>query len=265
MSGLEYYDVSGYINSNVALGGAGATKMEEDFDMPTAPMYKDGRTYNGRCAVWLKEVVFEGRSNNNQLRMRTFLNTSSQLGIVLSTPSLNQIPLLVNKGQPFPGPVAFPPNVVGTKIQTSFGGSQPVILKFFPNEGKSLQITNTGGTGGVEAVDYLATTAFVGTTSGNVGTDGYYPAVNTLIPNQPTKLMYVNHNVGDMAYANITGNVWGSSLNISLVRQYLSFAESGVWVDSAGIDNPIYFVLTIKPLTNDPIYNGMPLDDKQRL
>ena len=257
MSGIEFYDVSGYIDSDTG-NGVGGTKMEGSFSLPTAPMYRDGKSYNGKCAVWLKSVVLDGFNNDNQLNLRTTLEHASSLGLVLSTPSLNQLPLLVNKGQVFPGGSVNPPIQADTKIQTSFGGSQPVILEFFPNT-KPLVLTHTHG---LEVGDTLSTVA-TGTGDGSAGN---YPAYREFLGSQfHFKTIYDNPNVGDMAYASICNNLWGSELDVALVKHYVAHSKSGIWLNATGLDNPVYFVLTIKPLTNDPVYNGMPEDDKQRL
>jgi len=65
---------------------------EVDLKFPTAPMYIEGDTYNGRCKVWLKYASFpEGDA-------KAFLATLGNInaGLELTTPAINRFTLNVD-------------------------------------------------------------------------------------------------------------------------------------------------------------------------
>ena len=73
MSGIDYYSFSGQI---VPQSAPNATVFTE-LNMPTAPMYRDLETYNGRCAVWLKYIGMSSIGASQTLTIRDFLESTT--------------------------------------------------------------------------------------------------------------------------------------------------------------------------------------------
>lgn len=258
MSGIDYYSFSGQIvpqtNPNV--------KVETQLNIPTAPMYRDLETYNGRCAVWLKHIGFCGRSaNQNAGTIRDFLNETTPIFVMKGCASLNQIALQTNKGQPYIDGTdsqvfAFP------SLRTEARGGFRDATFLCPFNTNHLELNNGDG---LEAGDFYHQVASDANGGGAGGTgDGTgvnAPASTLLLDNAKFFTEYHNPSVGNMGEAVIVNNLWGSSINFTLEGIKKSKFFAGQVVGLRNYEADVNFEIVVKPLKNEPIYRGLP-DEK---
>jgi hypothetical protein len=260
MSGTEYYHIKGYIAPEEEKTGA-STKMEALLDLPTAPMYRDLDTYNGKCAIWLKHICLANADGAEGAIIRTFFSQVCPVLVMKGCPSLNQLGLVVNRGLNWNTAPPSSPFLLsaGSSRLEGRGGFRDASF-YCPFNSAHLDIAGAVAGGGAFVGDQLA---LVGNGTGAGGSDNY-PATRLLLDNAKYFTEYSNPSVGNMADAVIVNNIWGK-------RQLFAFEgfKKGVFnaaqVESfANYFGDISFELVIQPLKNEPIYRGLPDDDKQR-
>lgn len=258
MSGAEYFHIKGYIFPEGEKAGTGSKKMEAEFDIPTSPMYRDLDTYNGKCAIWLKHICLGNADSDQGAFIRAFITQLQPVLVMKGTPSLNQIGLMVNRGLAYPnGSSPFGRSVASSREETR-GGFRNATF-YCPFNSTHLD-SDASAVGGVKDADRFVSVA-VGT---GAGTAGLAPASSLLIDNAKHFTEYFNPMVGNMADAVIVNNIWGSRQTIAF-EGFKKQLFNGAQVESAGdYFGDISFELVIQPLKNDPIYRGMPLDEKER-
>jgi hypothetical protein len=263
MSGIEYYHIKGYI-APAALRGVASPQAEAELDIPTAPMYRDLESYNGKCAIWLKHICLANTDLAEAGTIRNFQRTNCPMLVMKGCPSLNQIGLKVNRGLLWPGgssPLAIAAGA--TRMETR-GGFRDATF-YCPFNATHLDINGTSGLLGEDFKITGATTVDSGASGGTGAGDGNNaPAQFHMIDNAKFMTEYINPSVGNMADAVIVNNIWGK-------RQTFAFEGSRKGIFNAGqVDSfidyygDISFELVIQPLKNEPIYRGLPDDDKQR-
>ena len=138
MSGLDYYEITGFLQTYDADFDRGGTDYSSEWDFPSTPMNLDSSTYNGKCAVWLKSVRIGDNFDYDGLAMRRLLSTTN-MNFVLQTPALNQIgikPRVPNGGVDINSKALTSGSY---RISTGVGGSggasifTPMTFPFHPN------------------------------------------------------------------------------------------------------------------------------------
>ncbi len=250
MSGIDYYSFSGQIvpqaDPNV--------KVETELNMPTAPMYRDLETYNGRCAVWLKHIAISGDigAEQNAGTVRNFLNETTPIFVMKGCASLNQIALQTNKGLPY---------IEGTDSQTfafpslrteARGGFRDATF-LCPFNTNHLELNNADGLETGDLYHQVASNANGGGAGGDGGGAGVNaPASTILVDNAKFFTEYHNPNVGNMGEAVIVNNLWGSSITFTLegIKKNKFFAGQVVGLRNYEAD--VNFEIVVKPLKNEP-------------
>lgn len=266
MSGIEYYHIKGYIAPEVAPGGAEiSNKMEAELDIPTAPMYRDLDTYNGRCAVWLKHIVLANTDFIESTTIRNFQRTNCPILVMRGCPSLNQIGLEVNRGQNWPdgsNPLGLSAGAIRMETRGGFRDAS----FYCPFNTTHLDISDNSG---LVSADFRLQPASDQDGGGAGGTgDGTglnAPASTMLIDNAKYMTEYLNPMVGNMADAVIINNIWGKRQTFAFEGTRKNVFNAGQVDAFANYYSDISFEIVIQPLKNEPIYRGMPESDKQRL
>lgn len=269
MSGIDYYSFSGQIvpqtNPNV--------KVETELNMPTAPMYRDLETYNGRCAVWLKHIGISGDTGIAQVAqfIRDFLNETTPIFVMKGCASLNQMSLKANKGNNFIDGTTSQGLTAGSVRTEARGGFRDATF-LCPFNTNHLELTNADGIEQGDIYHQVAREASatagipdarnppLGDGSGD-GTQGNAPAHTIMIDNAKFFTEYYNHNVGNMGEAVIVNNLWGSSINFALEGLKKNKFFAGQVVPLRNYEADVNFEIVVKPLKNEPIYRGLP-DEK---
>ena len=204
MSGIDYYSFSGQIVPQTDPN----LKVETELNMPTAPMYRDLETYNGRCAVWLKHIGISGNIGAAQLSkfVRNFLNETTPIFVMKGCASLNQMSLKANKGNDFIDGSTSQGITVGSVRTEARGGFRDATF-LCPFNTNHLELDNTDGivTGDIYhqiSREASATAgiphALPGGGGTGDGTAGNAPATMFMIDNAKFFKEYYNHNVGNM-------------------------------------------------------------------
>lgn len=257
MSEPEYYHIKGYIFPEAEKGNP-SNKMEVEVDIPTAPMYRDLDTYNGKCAIWLKHIVLGNADAGQGAIIRAFLSQTQPVLVMKGTPSLNQIGLEVNRGQLYPnGSHPFLPSVASSRVEAR-GGFRDATF-YCPFNTSHLDFDNSGD-GGVKDADRFVSAAV----GAGDGTAGNAPASSLLIDNAKYYTEYFNPMVGNMADAVIVNNIWGKRQVIAFEGFKKLLFNGGQVQSLPDYHGDISFELVIQPLKNEPIYRGMPTDEKER-
>ena len=262
MSGIDYYAISGQI---VPQKTTPNDKCETVLEMPTAPMYRDLDTYNGRCAIWLKYVGLSPVNATQTLVIRQFLRGFTPIFTIRGCPSLNQIALKNNRGLNYANGNSSLNIAVGDRGITRGGFKDATfICPFNINHLES----GAGAGGGLETGDFynqVASNANGGAAGGSGdGTGANAPAHTILLDNAKYFTDYYNTNVGNMGDAVITDNLWGSSKTFCLEGLTKGLFHAGIITPFNAYDGDINFEIVIKPLKNEAIYRGLPEDDKNR-
>ena len=269
MSGLDYYEITGFLQTYDADFNRGGTDYSSEWDFPSTPMNLDSSTYNGKCAVWLKSVRIGDNFDYDGLALRRLLSTTN-MNFVLQTPALNQLgikPRVPTGGVDINGK----PLPAGSyKISTGVGGSggasifTPMTFPFHPNTQHFLEVGSKGVAGTIEKstsiadVDEILAAAVVAAAGDGGGTAGNAPAVSqpaqlAFVDNAKNFLMYVNPNVGNPATSVITNNLWGSRITATILDTLLRKGEAGQYKnDVINLTKVSMEVrLVIKPLKNE--------------
>ncbi len=263
MSGIDYYSFSGQIvpqtNPNL--------KVETELNMPTAPMYRDLETYNGRCAVWLKHIGVSGDSGIAQVAQffRDFLNETTPIFVMKGCASLNQMSLKANKGNNFIDGSTSQGITAGSVRTEARGGFRDATF-VCPFNTNHLSFDNAGG--GLSVGDFfnqVASNANGGGAGGTGdGTAGNAPAHTILIDNMKYFTEYHNPSVGNIGEAVIVNNLWGSPITFALEGMKKNKFFAGQVVPLRNYEADVNFEIIVKPLKNEPVYRGLPEDDKNR-
>ena len=261
MSGLEYYHIDGYIVKNTA-GTVVSNYYKSHQGFPTAPMYRDIETYNGRCAMWLKRVHLGGTQVQHTLRQ---LYKHYDCAIVLrGVGCLNQVHLQINDGLTYPGG-ADPFLNANAPLTTARGGvGGNAIFHFTPNRGhleadtEHLEPGDFGyGVGLSLGTDNDHGTAIPAQPLPPSASEGdgkltNNPATAYHLDNAKYFTTYENDSVGNMATAVIVGNLWGADIPIEFLKGEKGTFKAGHYLPMSGLLDDVYYEFVVKPLRNEP-------------
>ena len=260
MSGIEYYHIKGYM----APTANPSDKMEAELDMPTAPMYKDLDSYSGRCAVWLKYFSVASISGTQTGILRNFMDTTTPTLLMRGCPSLNQLTLRVNRGQNWldgTSPLALGAGAFARDTEGGFRDAQFTI----PFNYSHMEFTTEAGILVGDIKHFPAADGDGGVAGGTGdGTGNNAPAASTLIDNAKYFTEYYNPNCGNMADAVIVNNLWGKRQIFTFCGLRKNKFNAGQIEHILNYEGDCSFELVIQPLKNEPIYRGLPDDEKQR-
>ena len=252
MSGLEYFRIGGYLLNDV--NGGISTEMKANQQFPTAPMYMDTETYNGRCAVWLKRVSLGG--TQRLIEMRGLLKDAQCAIVFRGANCLNQVHLPVANGGLMPDGNGADVMGVGHRFNVALGGTGfPAVFRFSPNrdhlEAIAADIIATDkGTFSADRVIEAAATGHDG--SGVKAPAVNAPATNFVYDNNKYFTTYENDNVGNMADALIVGNLWGANLEVELMFGDKGEYTAGRFKPASNLKDDIFYEFVVKPLSNEP-------------
>mgnify|MGYP003632421029 FL=1 len=269
MSGLEYYEITGFLQTYDADYNRGGNDYTSEWDFPSTPMYLDGSSYNGRCMVWLKSVRIGENFVYDALAVRALLNTVN-LNLVLNVPSLNQLGI---KPQTPTGGADIQTEILGAggyKISSSVGGGggasifTPMTFPFHPNTQHLVEVGSKGVAGTVEQttslldIDELQHKHSVVAVGTGDGTGANAPAVSydsqfAMVDNAKNFSMYVNPNVGKESCGVVCNNLWGSRITATILDTQLEKGNAGKYKNSVvtNVKASMEVRLVIKPLKNE--------------
>ena len=259
MSGIDYYSFSGQIVPQTDPN----LKVETELNMPTAPMYRDLETYNGRCAVWLKHIGISGNIGAAQLSqfVRVFLNETTPIFVMKGCASLNQMSLKANKGNNFIDGSTSQGLTVGSVRTEARGGFRDATF-LCPFNTNHLELDNADGIESGDLYHQVASNANGGGAGGTGdGTGGNAPASTIMIDNAKYFTEFHNPSVGNMGEAVIVNNLWGSSITFALEGMKKNKFFAGQVIPLRNYEADVNFEIVVKPLKNEPIYRGLP-DEK---
>ena len=266
MSGIDYYHIKGYIVPETTKATNASTKMEAELNLPTAPMYRDGESYNGRSAIWLKHIVIGNVDGAEALAIRAMLRSSCPVLTMKGCPSLNQIGLEVNRGQNNPDGSSTTVLGAGSSRLEARGGFRDATF-ICPFNATHLEISDGVGGGllNSEILNQPASAADGGGAGGTgAGTGANAPAHTQYLDNAKFFTEYYNQSVGNMADAVIVNNLWGKRQTFAFEGFKKNIFNAGQVESFDSYYGDISFELVIQPLKNEPIYRGLPDDDKLR-
>ena len=269
MSGLEYYEITGFLQTYDADFDRGGNNYSSEWDFPSMPMYLDGSSYNGRCMVWLKSIRIGENFVYDGLAVRALLN-SVNMNFSLNTPALNQLGI---KPQTPTGGADIQSEILragGYKISSSVGGGggasifTPMTFPFHPNTQHLVEVGSEGVGGTVEQTvdnadvnEMIHKHSVVAVGTGD-GTGANAPAVSYdsqygMVDNAKNFSMYVNPNVGKESCGVVCNNLWGSRITATILDTQLEKGNAGKYKNTVvtNVKASMEVRLVIKPLKNE--------------
>lgn len=285
MSAEKYFIIDGVMSpvgeGEGVNGGAGSKASHSvcRMEFPFAPMYQDARRYNGKCKVWLKQVSFSPNRDSAADFLKQLKIGVDGLFLRIDTPAVNY-----HHGTDQLR-IANANYVYNAGTITQNNATAKCCIPFVLNSGEHYPTLFSN----IQSNDYTIIRLPEDTEPSHVGQP--FPVMRQIVPHHYSS-QYFNTNFDDRN-AVIINSPWGQTIDIdigmiglsipnSIKEQWVQgFLRSNNWKSATNgneYDNDpaiapsvdaspgfVYFQIVLEPLLNEPSYNGMPNDAKDRI